>query len=162
VFAATLRLSRAELAAMRGRYEESSRELAAAREALGDTQDIQFTQPVSYVGALIAVGQGNLPAARDAVAAGLSGGTGPWAGRYAWPLLWLGVRTVAEEATRARDRHEPVPEHSAAQVAGLAKNAARLTAGAPASLGYQALVAAEQARAAGTAQDSAWSAAAAA
>ena len=159
VFAATLRLLRAELAAMRGHYDESSRELAAARRALGDIKDLQFTQSVGYVEALAAVSRGDLPAARDAITAGLSEGTAPWAGRYSWPLLWLGVRAEAEEATRARDRREPVPDHSADQVAGLSQTAARLQAGAPATNGYRALVAAEQARAGGNTQIPAWSAA---
>src|SRR5690348_10971067 len=159
VFAATLRLLRAELAAMRGRYGDSARELAAARRAMGDIRDPQYVQSAGYVEALGAIGQGDLATARDAVAAALSEGTSPWAGRYSWPLLWLGARTEAEEATRARDRHEPVPDHSTYRVAGLSQTAGRLPASAPASLGYRALVAAERARAPGTAQSPAWSAA---
>jgi DNA-binding CsgD family transcriptional regulator len=160
VFAATLRILQAELAAMRGRYDEAVRELAAVRRALGDTWDHQFTLSAWYVEALVAVSRGDLPAARDAVDASLPEGRGQWAGRYEWPLLWLGVRTEAEEAIRARDRHEPVPDGSASRVARLAGTAGRLPSSAPASVGYQALVAAEQARAAGTAQIPAWSAAA--
>ena len=158
---------RAELAAMRGRYDDAAGELEAGRRAMGDTTDVQFTQPIRYVEAMIALGRGDLPAARDAVAAGLAGGT-PRAVRYAWPLVWLGMRVEADEATRCRDRREEVPAQSAHRCAELARTAAQLATPAPPWRGYQALVSAEHARAAGaeharaagTDQAAAWSQAA--
>jgi DNA-binding CsgD family transcriptional regulator len=165
VFAATLLQLRAELAAMRGRYAESAADLRAARQALGDTTDVQFTQPMRYADALIALGRRDLPAARDAVTTGLANDTELWAGRYTWPLLWLGVRIEADEMTRARDRREQAPAGTAQRCAELAEVAARLPTTAPPSRGYQALAAAEQSRAAGTpgsGQVEAWSAAVAA
>ena len=128
---------------------------------MGDTTDVQFTQPIRYVEAMIALGRGDLPAARDAVAAGLAGGT-LRAVRYAWPLVWLGMRVEADEATRCRDRREEVPAQTARHCAELARTAAQLATPAPSWRGYQALVAAEHARAAGTGEAAAWSQAVAA
>ena len=39
----------------------------------------------------------------------------PMSGRYVWPVLWLAARTEADEATRARDRREEVPDGTAAR-----------------------------------------------
>ena len=154
VFGAALWQLRAELAAMRGRYDDAASELRAGRRAIGDTTDVQFTQPIRYVEAMIALGRGDLPAARDAVAAGLAGGT-PSA-RHAWPLVWLGMRVEADEATRCRDRREQVHEGTAQRCAELARTAAQLAIPAPPWRGYRALVAAEHARAAGTGEAAAW------
>jgi len=147
---------RAELAAMRGRYDDAARELQAARRRMRDTTDVQFTQPIRYIEAMIALGRGDLPAARDAIAAGLAGAT-LRAARYAWPLLWLGMRVEADAAIRSRDRREEVPAQATQRCAELARTAAQLPAPAPPSRGYQALAAAEHARAAGTGEAAAWS-----
>jgi ATP/maltotriose-dependent transcriptional regulator MalT len=159
VFGGTLLEVRAELAAMRGRYDEAARELRDARRAVGDTPDTQFTQPMRYAEALIALGRGDLGAAREAVGAGLAGGTQPAAARYSWPLAWLGMRVEADEATRSRDRREPVPAKLAQRCAELARLAAQLDSPGPPYRGYGALVAAEHARAAGAAEAAAWQAA---
>src|SRR5579863_1566606 len=92
VFAGGLEWFRAELAAMRGRLDEAAAASRAARRAHGDTADIQFLQEMRYVDALIALGQGDRPAARDSVTAGLATGPASWGSRYAWPLVWLGMR----------------------------------------------------------------------
>jgi len=160
VFGAALWQLRAELAAMRGRYDDAASDLRAGHRAIGDTTDPQFTQPIRYAEAMIALGRGDLPAARDAVAAGLAGGT-PSA-RYAWPLIWLGMRVEADEATRRRDRREQVPEGTAQRCEELARTAAQLAIPAPSSPRYHALVAAEHARADGTGEAAAWSQAVAA
>ena len=141
---------------------DAAGELRGARRAMGDTSDVQFTQPMRYAEAMIALGGGDLAAAREAIAAGLADGTFPWAARYVWPLLWLGMRVEADEATRARDRHESVPAASAAQAGNLAGIAAGLATPAAPARGYQALVAAERERAAGTGGAGGWSAAVAA
>ena len=160
VFGAALWQLRAELAAMRGRYDDAANELRAGRHAIGDTTDPQFTQPIRYAEAMIALGRGDLPAARDAVAAGLAGGT-PSA-RHAWPLIWLGMRVEADEAIRCRDRREQVPEGTAQHCAELARTAAQLAISAPSSPRYHPLVAAEHARADGMGEAAAWSQAVAA
>ncbi len=162
VFGATLRQLRAELAVMRGDYAEALAELRGSRQAMGDTADVQFTQPMRYAEAMIALGGGDLPAARDAIAAGLAGGTLHWAGRYGWPLVWIGMRVEADDAVRCRDRREQVPARIGERCADLAATAAQLSLPAPSSLGYQALAIAERARAAGTDDPRVWSAAVAA
>ncbi len=156
LFGVALLKLRAELAAMRGRYDDAADELRAGRRAMGDTTDVQFTQPLRYAEAMIALGRGDLPAARDAVAAGLTGRT-PRAARYAWPLLWLGMRVEADDATRHRDLREQVPARTEQRCAELTRTAAEFATPSPGTRGYQALVAAEHARAAGADQAAAWS-----
>ena len=160
VFGATLHMLQAELAAMRGQYDNAARTLRDARRLVGGTTDVQFTQPVRYIDAMIALGRGDLAAAREAIAAGLPDTPASWAARYAWPLLWLGMRIEADEATRYRDRREDVPAAVVQRAAHLAVLAGQLPTPAPPSRGYQALVAAEQARAAGSGDGPAWAAAA--
>ncbi|HEY1921039.1 MAG TPA: AAA family ATPase [Streptosporangiaceae bacterium] len=162
LFGATLQQLRAELAAMRGRYDDAARELRAARRAMADTTDAQFTQPMRYTSALVALGCGDLPGAREAVAAGLLDPGALRSIRYTWPLLWLGMRIEADEATRFRDRREQVPAGNRRRGLELAQIAAGLPAAAPPSLGYQALVAAERTRTTGPGDAQAWSAAVAA
>ena len=162
VFAGGLELWRAELAAMRGRLDEAATALRGARRALGDTADDQFLQLMHYVGALIALGRDDRPGARDTVTAGLAGGPASWGSRYAWPLLWLGVQIEADEATLARDRREDTPAASQQRRGELAALTESLPAPTPATAGYQALTAAEQARASGICDPGPWSAAVAA
>ncbi|HEY6500109.1 MAG TPA: AAA family ATPase [Streptosporangiaceae bacterium] len=162
VFGATLHALQAELAAMRGRHDDAARNLRDARRLVGGTTDVQFSQPLQYIEATIALGRGDLAGARDAIAAGLAGTPISWAARYAWPLVWLGLRVEADEATRYRDRREPVPGPVSERVAELTGLAGQLPIPAPPSRGYQALAAAERARADGTGDTMLWAAAAAA
>ena len=162
VFGATLHQLRAELAAMRGGYAEAGSELRAASHTFSHTVDPQFTQPLRYVAALIALHQGDLTRARDAVATGIGDDSEEWTSRYAWPVVWLAMRTEADDATRYRDRREDVPAAITARCAELAGVAARLATTAPALAGYRQLAAAEHARAAGTATAADWAAAVAA
>jgi DNA-binding CsgD family transcriptional regulator/tetratricopeptide (TPR) repeat protein len=162
VFGATLHMLQAELAVMRGQYDEAARMLRDARRLVGETNDVQFTQPLHYVGAMISLGRGDLPAARQVIASGLTGLPVSWAARYAWPLVWLGLRIEADEATRSRDRREAIPASVAQRSAELAGLAAQLPIPAPPSRGYQALAVAERARADGIDEEAAWAAAVAA
>jgi DNA-binding CsgD family transcriptional regulator len=159
VFGATLEELRTELAAMRGHYDEAARRLRDARRLIGGTTDVQFTQPLQFSEAMIALGRGDLAAARQAIATGLAGTPVSWAARYAWPLIWLGLRIEADEATRDRDRREPVPAAVTDRIADLTGLAGQLPTPAPPARGYQALAAAEVARAGGTSQEAAWAAA---
>jgi len=156
VFAGTLHQIRAELAAMRGRYDEASRELKNVRRSIGAMVDAQFTLPFRYLSAMVALGTGDLAAAREAVTDAL-GGIFPWMPRYCWPVLWLGMRVEADEATRFRDRREDVPAWIAGRCDQIARVAASLITPSPSAVGYQALVAAERARAAGTDSAAIWS-----
>ena len=134
---------------MRGGDAEAGSELRAASHTFSHTVDPQFTQPLRYVAALIALHQGDLTRARGAVATGIGDDSEEWTSRYAWPVVWLAMRTEADDATRYRDRREDVPAAITARCAELAGVAAWLAA-------------AEHARAAGTATAADWAAAVAA
>ena len=149
VFAGTLHQIRSELAAMRGDYEDASRELRQLRRSVSEVVDAQFTIPIRYIAAMIALGTGDLAAAREAVTDGLASVI-TWMPRYWWPVLWLGLRLEADEATRCRDLREAIPSRIAAQCARIMSVAATLQTPAPPAEGYKALVAAEDKRAAGT------------
>ena len=163
-FGALLRKLRAELAAMRGQYDEIDRELRAALRDMSDTTDYQVAQPARYITALIALGLGDLAAARNAADAGLRlpGADLLYGARYTWPLVWLGTRAEADEADRLRARHREIPERITARCAELTRIAADLPAPPqfPVLLAYRSLVTAEHARAVGPPDDSAWAAAA--
>jgi DNA-binding CsgD family transcriptional regulator len=162
VFAATLRQVRAELAVLRGRYDEGEAEMQAARRYLIDISEFQFALPVHYTTALIALGRGHPQAARAAVAAALAQRLPQESARYAWPLLWLGLRVEADDAVRARDRRQAVPDTVTRRVTELTALAGVLAGPPPAARGYRALAAAERARAEGAGETAAWTAAVAA
>jgi DNA-binding CsgD family transcriptional regulator/tetratricopeptide (TPR) repeat protein len=162
VFSATLHQFRGEIAVMRGRYDEAIASNRATKRLLGDTVDVQFTQTLRYVAGMTALGAGDLAAARQAVTEGLPDMTTPWGARYAWPLLWLGLRIEADAATRYRDRRQPVPPEVTDRCARLAGLAAQLQVPAPSWAAYRELVAAEHARAAGPVTPATWLAAVAA
>jgi DNA-binding CsgD family transcriptional regulator/tetratricopeptide (TPR) repeat protein len=159
VFAATVLQLRAERAAMSGRYADAESDLRTARGALAGTTDMQFVLPLGYVTAAAALGRGDLAAARAAVAECLPDESVVWVARYIWPLLWLGIRIEADEAVRARDRHETIPGQSAARHRVLAARAAGLPAATPTTRGYRALFEAEQGRFLGQDDPRLWSAA---
>jgi len=159
VFSATLQGLRAELAAMRGRYDEAARELRETRRTVGDTRDVQFTLPLRFIAAMIALGLGDTAVARQTVMDGLPEAGSEWGARYAWPLLWLGMRLEADDATRHRDRHEPVPGDLTARCAALARVAAGLRVPSASCAAYRELVAAERSRATGQDTQATWLAA---
>ena len=64
VFSATLHQLRAEIAVMRGRYDEAAASDRATRRLIGDTTDVQFTQTLRYTAGMIALGTGDIGAAR--------------------------------------------------------------------------------------------------
>jgi DNA-binding CsgD family transcriptional regulator/tetratricopeptide (TPR) repeat protein len=162
VFAATVLQLRAELAAMTGRYADADADVRAARRALGQTRDEQYALTLLYAEALTALGRGDLGSARRLTADGLADYGGAMTSRYVWPVLWLAARTEADDATRARDRREEIPEGATARLRELASLAANLAAPNAAFRGYRALVTAELARAASRADAAVWSAAASA
>ena len=100
----------------------------------------------------------------ESAAGGLAEYDSPISGRYIWPVLWLAARAEADEATRARDRREEIPDGTETRYRELASRAAEMAMPNASSRGYQALVTAELARAAGEAgagssMAGAWSAA---
>ena len=159
IFAGTVLLLRAELAAMTGRPADADADVRAARRALGQSRDEQYALTLQYADALAALTRGDLAAARRLTADGLIDYDSPVSGRYIWPLLWLAARTEADEATLARDRREEVPVSVTARCRAVAEFAAAPAAPTAASRGYQALVTAELARAVGNDDVAAWQAA---
>ena len=159
VFSATLHQFRAEIAVMRGQYDDAAASNRAAKRLIGDSVDIQFTQTLRYIAGTIALAAVDFAAARQAVTDGLPDMTSPWGARYAWPLLWLGLRTEADDATRHRDRKEPLPQELTDRCARLADLAAQVQAPAPSWEAYRELTTAEHARARGTDTPSTWLAA---
>lgn len=87
-----------------GQFGALLRKLRAALKDMSDTTDYQVAQPARYITALIALGQGDLAAARNAAGAGLR----------------LGTRAEADEADRLRARHREIPERITARCAELA------------------------------------------
>jgi len=162
VFSATLHQFRAEIAALRGQYEDAAASNRATKRLIGDTRDVQFTQTLRYTTGLIALGTGDLAAVRQAVAEGLPDMVTPWGARYAWPLLWLGLRAEADDATRHRDRREPVPAELTGRCAQFADLMTQIQTPAPSWEAYRELATAEHARAVGTATPQTWLAAVAA
>jgi hypothetical protein len=57
---------------------------------------------------------------RQVVAAALAA-AGGLANRYAWPLVWLGLRIDADAAAAARGAGRPVPDELRARAAGLSR-----------------------------------------
>src|SRR6202012_2681670 len=122
--------------------------LGHLRRSVSDTPNVQFTLPLRDIAAMIALGTGDLAAAREAVTDALADVI-PWMPRYWWPVLWLAMRIEADEATRFRDLREAVRARIAGQCERITAVAAGLPTPAPPAAAYQALVAAEHARAAG-------------
>jgi len=161
VFEATLLLTQAEREAISGRYDRAEANLRAAYQALGRTPEAQYAQRASYIATLLALGRADLAAARPIIDKYLPE-TLAGAARYRWPLLWLGIRTEAEEAVLARARREPVPSQSTERSEALAGQAADQVKMATPARGYQALFEAERARALGEDGPTQWEAAIAA
>jgi tetratricopeptide (TPR) repeat protein len=117
VFAGGLEIWRAELTAIRGQLDEAATALRGARRALGDTVDIQFLQLMHYVGALIALGQGDRAGARDTVAAGLAGGPVSWGRGTPGPCCgWeCGSKPTRRRWPATGVRRPPPPASSAAR-----------------------------------------------
>jgi len=112
VFAATVLLLRAELAAMTGRYQDADTDVRAARRALGQTHDEQYALTLLYADALVALGRGDLDAARRLTADGLADYGGAMSGRYVWPCCgWLPgpKRTVPPALVTGGKRSRTVP-----------------------------------------------------
>ncbi|HET9079807.1 MAG TPA: AAA family ATPase [Trebonia sp.] len=152
--------SAAGLATRRGDYPAAADLLRRARKEMGASVNPHVLLPIIFEEALARHGQGDLAGARELLTSALAEHTGAVSVRHAWPLLWLGMRTTADEAVRARDRRAPAEaEPAAAAAGGLADLAARLPARHSEARGYQALFDAERARGSSSDTPRLWSAA---
>lgn len=158
VFGTAPLLGRARIAVHAGRYAEAADLVAQTRRRLADVTDVQVVQTLGYVEAELARARGELDAAGAIVATALSSGGRPLA-RYAWPLVWLGLRIEADLAARSRELRGPVPDDVLPRAAELSSTARDLPAETPLVAAYPALAAAERARLDGDAELPAWSAA---
>jgi tetratricopeptide (TPR) repeat protein len=123
-------------------------DLREVRRAMGDRAGLQFTQPTRYISALVSLGRGDVAAARSAIAPGLASDHLLWAGR-GWPVAWVAMRAEAEEAVMFRASREVIPERILERCDEIRRAAAAMKTPAPRFRAYQALVAAEHARATG-------------
>ncbi|WP_426513550.1 helix-turn-helix transcriptional regulator [Dactylosporangium sp. McL0621] len=155
VFASGLLLLRGELRLWQGDADAAAHDVREARRQLGGGTEIQFTAPMVYIEAELARARGDLDDARERVRASLAGPVTGFGVRYAWPLLWLGLRIEADAAT-------PGAADSARRRETLHALAGALRAGTPPARAYQSLIAAETARLDGRDEVGAWRAAAAA
>lgn len=159
VFASTLIQMRGELAAGAGRYDDATEFVRQAGQLVAETADDQVLQPLAYIDAEVSRARGDLTAAREIVTSAV-GSEATGAGRYAWPLVWLGMRTEADLATSARDRRQSVSPVVMTRAAELGRLAAALPALTPSAHAYNATVAAEQVRVADGPAAATWSTAA--
>ncbi len=147
IFLASLLMLRAELAVHRGDLERVRVDLERLTGLVG-AEDWQYIETIAFIAAERARQRGELEEARTIVA-GKLGVSHDWSDRYAWPLLWLGLRIEADVAAGARRRGEPLPEAVRARAAELARMGADLPATTARAHGYRSLMEPERARAFG-------------
>jgi DNA-binding CsgD family transcriptional regulator len=158
VFASTLLLQRAELQMWQGDAGAAEHDVREARRQFGDAADMQFTAPMAFIQAELARAAGELSTARERIQAALSGPMTGLAVRYAWPLVWLGMRIEADTTGATVALSPDVAQRRDALLA----LAATIPVTTPPAQAYQALVAAETARLNHNDEVDAWQAAVAA
>jgi DNA-binding NarL/FixJ family response regulator len=151
IFAASLLELLGYVATSRGAVGEALDCVKQARRNLGEAGDPQFTHALAYIEADTMRAQGDLAGAITVVGEGLAQ-TSAWAIRYVWPLMWLGARTEADGATRARDLGGPLPDRHLAEPP-LPESPADFS---PAVTAYSIMTAAEHLRRDGGQALSAW------
>jgi DNA-binding CsgD family transcriptional regulator/tetratricopeptide (TPR) repeat protein len=152
IFAAWLLELRAELAVHRGQIEGVEDELRRIGAIVG-ADDMQYHEALAYIGAEAARGRGEPGVAREIVATALAAATTAVSNRYAWPLVWLGLRIEADLAVHAPSREAPLPDDARARVSDLAALGAELPTVTARARGYRSLVGPEEARVSGTRGD---------
>jgi DNA-binding CsgD family transcriptional regulator/tetratricopeptide (TPR) repeat protein len=142
VFASTLLLLRGELQLWQGDARAAEHDVREARRQFGAGADPQFTAPMVFIEAELARAEGALADARQRIQAGLEGPITGFGARYAWPLLWLGMRIEADAAAATA----PLAADAAQRRDALQALAATVPAATPPAQAYLALTAAETAR----------------
>jgi ATP/maltotriose-dependent transcriptional regulator MalT len=139
-FASVILDHRARIAALAGRYEDARGDLDAAHRLLPPREGVQYSVARAFAAAEMARARGDTASARKDLLGALEHEAAAPVARYAWQLVWLGLRVEAEAS-------EPAPE----QVAALEALSRELSATTPPALAYRALAGAESARVAGRA-----------
>ena len=152
IFASTLLLVRGELRLWQGDADAAAHDAREAHRQFGEGTDVQFTAPIVFIEAELARARGDLADARQRIRAALAGPISGFGVRYAWPLLWLGMRIEADIATHSGPAG--APQHEA-----LHALAATLQTDTPPAQAYRALIAAESARLSRRDEITAWHAA---
>jgi ATP/maltotriose-dependent transcriptional regulator MalT len=141
---AMLTMRHGVLAALAGRHDDAARALKECERLPPDTA-AQWEMPLALAQSIVAFGRGDVERARAYVRDGMNTSADKsLSERYRWPLIWFGLRIEAES-----------PVADGGRVESLRTCADELAAAQPQSRAYQALAAAELARATGTAPD--WS-----
>jgi DNA-binding CsgD family transcriptional regulator/tetratricopeptide (TPR) repeat protein len=143
-FASVILDHRARIAALAGRHEDAGTDLEAAHRLLPARHGTQYSFARALAAAEMARALGDVAGAREDLRRALEHEAVAPIARYAWQLVWLGLRVEAEAS-------EPAPDRVAALEALLSE----LPATTPPALAYRALAAAESARVAG--RDANWS-----
>lgn len=139
-----LATQRATIAIRAGRYDDAERDLSAAAPPMHSAETFQELLPYARACAVLALVRGGVTEARKLISDALVAQREQFGARYGWPLIWVGLRIEAEAGS-------PEPE----RVAALSARASELRANTMQAVAYEALAAAEGARATGTAAD--WS-----
>jgi DNA-binding CsgD family transcriptional regulator/tetratricopeptide (TPR) repeat protein len=140
-FASSLFLLRGELQLWQGDQPAAEHDVREARRKFGTGSDTQFTAPMAFIEAELARAAGELVTARERICTILDQPVGALGLRYAWPLVWLGMRVEAE--IHAEGRADP---DAGKRQQALQSLAAAFPATTPPALAYQAMTAAEAAR----------------
>jgi DNA-binding CsgD family transcriptional regulator/tetratricopeptide (TPR) repeat protein len=157
-----LRELRASIALHRGRDDAAQLDVRDAKRILGGSDEAQYSQPLAFLEAELLRRRGDLAGARDVVSASLAGDAASFAGRYAAPLLWLGVRVEGDAGQAARDARQPLPAGVLDRAAELCRLFGSLVVDSAVLRGYIALATAELTRVASAGDVETWRAAVAA
>ena len=123
---------RARIAALAGRYEDAAADVEASRRLVAERRGDQYSFARAVAAADMARALGDSPAAREEARRALAHEATQPIPRYAWQLVWLGLRVEAEAS-------EPAPD----RVSALVALASALPATTPPALAYRALADAE-------------------
>jgi DNA-binding CsgD family transcriptional regulator/tetratricopeptide (TPR) repeat protein len=135
-FASVILDHRARIDALAGRYEDARTDLETAHRLLPAREGVQYSVARAFAAAEMA--RGDAAGAREDLRGALEHEAAAPIARYAWQLVWLGLRVEAEAS-------EPAPD----RVAALEALSRELPATTPPALAYRALAAAESTRVAG-------------
>jgi ATP/maltotriose-dependent transcriptional regulator MalT len=141
-FASVILDHRARIAALAGRYEDARADLKTAHRLLPARHGGQYSFARAFAASEIGRALGDSAGAREELRRALEHEALAPIPRYAWQLVWQGLRLEAEAS-------EPSPD----RVAALATLSRELSATTPPALAYRALADGESARAGGREAD---------
>jgi ATP/maltotriose-dependent transcriptional regulator MalT len=141
-FASVILDHRARIDALAGRYDDARADLVTAHRLLPAREGVQYSFARAFAAAEIGRALGDTAGAREELRRALEHEALAPIPRYAWQLVWQGLRVEAEASEPARDR-----------VAALATLSRELSATTPPALAYRALAEGDAARGGGSEAD---------